>query len=420
MTYKEGDKVIIKSQEWYNKNKDKYGAIRFSTESGDYYFRKEDERFCGRVVTIGYEGNGYYCIDEDDMGRFWIDEMIEGLSTSKCNEGDSVGVSANLYSCQTTVRIKEVRWYRGSYRYKVYIDGEEEWLYDDDIAYENFRISDSPKPSIVLEKKTDKVIDENNTKVDMGEVSDGYHTFNELYEYRMLYNAALFNEFAKQGLYDVHKSRKHSDGEYPFGNSNWFIVMAELPTGQISNHYEMKDWDKFQIPEKPLANKWDGHSPKDVAKRLTNFTNPKKEYPKTYEECCNMDKIDYRLLIETINRYRDETRRIFEKLHSEDLKSKTNIIQYGPYARFERVDWKFSDENNICIRYYHYNYDLEDSDDLVIPASILFNNEKIDNWIQGLITDALKKIEESNQKAELKNEERERLEYERLKTKFEK
>ena len=117
-----------------------------------------------------------------------------------------------------------------------------------------------------------KLVEEEIKPEDMGEVSDGYHTFNELYEYRMLYNAALFNEFAKQGLYDVHKSRKHSDGEYPFGNSNWFIVMAELPTGQISNHYEMKDWDKFQIPEKPLANKWDGHSPRDVADRLASFT----------------------------------------------------------------------------------------------------------------------------------------------------
>ena len=137
-----------------------------------------------------------------------------------------------------------------------------------------------------------EVADEETKPKDMGEVSDGYHTFNELYEYRMLYNAALFNEFAKQGLYDVHKSRKHSDGEYPFGDSNWFIVMAELPTGQISNHYEMKDWDKFQIPEKELANKWDEHSPRDVADRLTRFTNPKKEYPKTYEGCCKVLNTD--------------------------------------------------------------------------------------------------------------------------------
>lgn len=108
-------------------------------------------------------------------------------------------------------------------------------------------------------------------KVDMGEVSDGYHTFNELYEYRMLYNAALFNEFAKQGLYDIHKSRRHSDGDIPFGDPNWFIVMAELPTGQVSNHYEMKDWDKFQVPEREFSNRWDGHSPKDVTERLTKF-----------------------------------------------------------------------------------------------------------------------------------------------------
>lgn len=102
---------------------------------------------------------------------------------------------------------------------------------------------------------------------DMGEISDGYHTFNELYEYRLLYNASFFNELAKQDLYDVHKSKKHSDGEDCFGGG-WFIVMAELPTGQISNHYELKDWSLFQVPKKEKANKWGGHTPQDVAKRI--------------------------------------------------------------------------------------------------------------------------------------------------------
>lgn len=108
-------------------------------------------------------------------------------------------------------------------------------------------------------------------KKDKGEISDGYHTFNELYEYRLLYNAAFFNELARRGVCDAHKSKRHSDGEIPFGDPNWFIVMAELPTGQISNHYEMKDWDLFQVPEKDLANKWDGHSPRDVARRLRSY-----------------------------------------------------------------------------------------------------------------------------------------------------
>lgn len=102
---------------------------------------------------------------------------------------------------------------------------------------------------------------------DKGEISDGYHTFNELYEYRKLYNAAFFNLLPKEL---VHKSKKHHDGEECFGGG-WFIVMANLPTGQISNHYELKDWDLFQIPEKEVADEWDGHTPQDAADRLHKY-----------------------------------------------------------------------------------------------------------------------------------------------------
>lgn len=102
---------------------------------------------------------------------------------------------------------------------------------------------------------------------DKGEISDGYHTFNELYYYRMLYNAAFFNMLPKEW---VHKSRKHHDGEECFGGG-CFIVMANLPTGQISNHYELKDWDLFQIPEKEVADKWDGHTPQEAADRLHKY-----------------------------------------------------------------------------------------------------------------------------------------------------
>jgi hypothetical protein len=103
---------------------------------------------------------------------------------------------------------------------------------------------------------------------DMGEVSDGYHTFNELYDFRKMYNAAAFNAWAKEGLYDVHKSIRHSDGTLCFGGG-WFIVMAVLPGGQISNHYKMEDWDLFQCEEVEIVKKsYDGHTAKDVLKRL--------------------------------------------------------------------------------------------------------------------------------------------------------
>lgn len=102
---------------------------------------------------------------------------------------------------------------------------------------------------------------------DMGEVSDGYHTFNELYYYRMLYNAAFFNLLPKEW---VHKSKRHYSGEECFGGG-WFIVIANLPTGQVSNHYELKDWDLFKVPEKEFADEWDGHTPQEAAERIKNY-----------------------------------------------------------------------------------------------------------------------------------------------------
>ena len=106
---------------------------------------------------------------------------------------------------------------------------------------------------------------------DKGEISDGYHTFNELYEYRKLYNAAIFNEWAKQNKYSVHKSKKHNTGEDCF-NGEVFIVSADLPTGQISNHYGLADWELFKIPEFEIAQLvYDNHTPVDVAKRLQDF-----------------------------------------------------------------------------------------------------------------------------------------------------
>jgi hypothetical protein len=118
--------------------------------------------------------------------------------------------------------------------------------------------------------------------------SDGFHSFSELYQFRKMYNAALFNDWANQKVrnprwveednqpvmlpkYDVHKSWKHSDGELCFGGG-WFIVVAVLTTGQISNHYEAQDWDLFQIPIVERAKyEFDGHTPQDVLNRLKSL-----------------------------------------------------------------------------------------------------------------------------------------------------
>jgi hypothetical protein len=103
---------------------------------------------------------------------------------------------------------------------------------------------------------------------EVGNLSDGYHTYRELYEFRKVYNAALFNEWAHHGKYQVHRSFKHHDGEECFGGG-WFIVVAQLPGGQISNHYKMEDWDLFRIPDYLTALfPYDGHDGGDVLERL--------------------------------------------------------------------------------------------------------------------------------------------------------
>ena len=99
---------------------------------------------------------------------------------------------------------------------------------------------------------------------------DQYHTLDELYDYRMVYNALIFNEWAKAGCYDVHKSWRHSDGEECFGGG-WFIVSAETPYGQSTNNYPEKDWHRFLIPERTTANAYDGHTSGEALSRLKNL-----------------------------------------------------------------------------------------------------------------------------------------------------
>src|SRR6187402_3492072 len=91
-------------------------------------------------------------------------------------------------------------------------------------------------------------------EIDMDEITDGFHTFGELYEFRKQYNACLFNLWSKLGMFDVHKSWHHHDELGCFGNvGKWFIVVAVLPSGQISNHYPAKEWDLFQVPAEAKA-----------------------------------------------------------------------------------------------------------------------------------------------------------------------
>ena len=151
------------------------------------------------------------------------------------------------------------------------------------IAYDEYSEEYTDILRKALTSYADKRVQEGITE----NTSDGYHTFKELYEFRKIYNALAFNEWYEQGKYLVHKSKKHSDGELCFGGS-WFIVVATLPTGQISNHYELKDWNLFKCEEREIPNAFDGHTAEDVRERIVKLID--KCYPKyTHFDCTSSD-----------------------------------------------------------------------------------------------------------------------------------
>lgn len=82
MKYKPGDKVRIKSLEWYNANKDETGRVMC-----DYIgFCQEMTKYCGAVLTIMTISNQdigskqKYFMHETDHPWGFTDEMIEGLA----------------------------------------------------------------------------------------------------------------------------------------------------------------------------------------------------------------------------------------------------------------------------------------------------------------------------------------------------
>lgn len=101
-------------------------------------------------------------------------------------------------------------------------------------------------------------------------VSDGSHTFEELYEHRFALFIALCRmlkagEF--DGPVDVWRSKFHNDNTMYEG---WFILGINEEAGrQITYHLPMRLWAETSFAaELAHAPKWDGHSPSDVLDRL--------------------------------------------------------------------------------------------------------------------------------------------------------
>ena len=73
MRYKVGDKVLIKSLDWYYEHRDRIDQI----DCGNACFVHNMTTLCEKIVTISsiLPALGVYRIEEDDDGFNWTDEM---------------------------------------------------------------------------------------------------------------------------------------------------------------------------------------------------------------------------------------------------------------------------------------------------------------------------------------------------------
>ena len=126
---------------------------------------------------------------------------------------------------------------------------------------------------------------------------------------------------------------------------------------------------------------------------------------------------DYKILIELLEKYKEEATRIFNKLKEANQEARTGILQYGRYSVFGIIEWDCFNENYITVRYYDDDYEYVSST-LLIPVGILFDDTKIDEWVKSKVDKAMEEKELEQKAIRKRQEEKERQEYERLKEKF--
>lgn len=102
----------------------------------------------------------------------------------------------------------------------------------------------------------------------MGKVSDGYHTFDELYYHRGVLFAVICNLYPELSW----KSKQHHDHKNNPMYDGMFIVGIDTPEGPATYHYDLDPfWNIFNIKEIEEAPEWDGHTPGEAIRRIRTF-----------------------------------------------------------------------------------------------------------------------------------------------------
>lgn len=131
----------------------------------------------------------------------------------------------------------------------------------------------------MIDKKITAIVDGEFVDIavdDAQKVSDGYHTFEELYDHRItLYIACCRRVLLSPTIYEdgvprdipVWRSKLHSDGTMFPGQ--FILGIGERPGEQITYHLPLDRWDETDFAETlERGPEFDGHTSADVLERL--------------------------------------------------------------------------------------------------------------------------------------------------------
>lgn len=146
----------------------------------------------------------------------------------------------------------------------------------------------------IIEKINNEIKEyKDRTKNSADDISDGYHTFGDLYKHRT-YLLAL----AMIHLPYAWKARKHEDGTMFDG---MFVVGFPTPNGMVTYHCDNEYWNDFKIPEIPHAPHFDGYSDADVLDREKAFLDSTNTRLVNNTNIDNINKIVINEILPTFN-----------------------------------------------------------------------------------------------------------------------
>lgn len=113
------------------------------------------------------------------------------------------------------------------------------------------------------------ILELKNSGEQIKKISDGHHTFDELYEQRVILFSVICNFYPELSW----KSKKHFDEENDPMFNGCFIVGINTSEGVATYHFKLKYWNEFDITELEYAPKYDGYTADKVLTRIKSLKN---------------------------------------------------------------------------------------------------------------------------------------------------